>query len=85
MNAQEFRDTLSELGLTQSSFGRLLTKYGHAAKNPDRSVRRWAKDGPMSEAVVIMNILRDNPGAANRARLAAKAAEPRKAGAAAGA
>lgn len=58
MTPDAFRAELAALGYSQAAFARLLTAYGHPARDVARSVRRWAEIGPPGEVVAILGILR---------------------------
>jgi len=52
MDAQEYRNAIAQLGLSQ-------VKAGKALGADERTSRRWAKDGtPNSVAVALANMLR---------------------------
>lgn len=42
MTADEFRDALALVGMSQSAFARFLVEMGDAAGDKERTVQRWA-------------------------------------------
>lgn len=57
MTAEEFRTALGRHAPSQLAFARLLTALGHPAKDVARSVRRWCRNGPPGEIVVVLRLL----------------------------